>query len=140
MSNISEALLAIVKEKKRLGQKITQVELARKMGCHQSFVSGMLKGDKRINADMLEKFCVALEIKLSDLENWNPELAEIRLSHGSGKATPPELAKARAKLDKLYEVNKPAFDGVIGTIDVWLKQSKAGEAPEVELVKKATVA
>jgi len=138
MSNISEALLAIVKEKKRLGQKITQVELARKMGCHQSFISGMLKGDKRINADMLEKLCAALEIKLSDLENWNPELAEIRLSHGSGKLAPPELAKAQAKLGKLYEVNKPAFDGVIGTIDVWLKQSKEPEsAPLPELEKKA---
>ena len=136
MSKISEALWAIVNEKKRLRQ-ITQSELAKRVGCASGFMSEMLRGDKRISDDMLVKLCSALEIKLSDLENWSPELAEIRLSHGSGKLAPPELAKARAKLDKLYEVNKPAFDGVIGTIDVWLKQSKAGEAPEPELEKKA---
>ena len=41
----------------------------------------------------------------------------------------PELAMAHAKLDRLYKVNRPAFDGVASTIDVWLKQSaKPGEA------------
>jgi len=43
----------------------------------------------------------------------------------------PELAMAHAKLDRLYKVNRPAFNGVASTIDVWLKQSaKPGEADE----------
>jgi len=139
MSNILEALNAIVKEKKKF-ERITQKLIAERMGTSQPAVTQYLKGDTGITIELLEKFCAALEIKLSDLENWSPELAEIRLSHGSGKVAPPELVKARAKLDKLYEVNKPAFDGVIGTIDVWLKQSKAGNAPEAEASKKADTA
>ena len=33
----------------------------------------MLKGEKRISTEMLEKFCAALGIKLSDLEQWTPD-------------------------------------------------------------------
>ena len=135
MSNISEALSAIVKGKKKLGQKITQVELAKILGCSQGQLSGMLRGDKPIKADRLEKFCVALEIKLSDLENWNPELAEIRLSQGSGKVTPPELAKARAKLDKLYHSDRKGFNVISAAIDASLKPTDKAQ-PEAELEKK----
>ena len=46
MSNISEALLAILKEKKR-SRQINQKELAKKVGCNQGFMSEMLRGDKR---------------------------------------------------------------------------------------------
>jgi len=136
MSNISDALLAIVKGKKGLGQKITQVELAKELGCSQGHLSGMLRGDKPIKADMLEKFCVVLDLKLSDLENWNPELAEIRLSHGSGKAVPPELVKARAKLDKLYHSDRKGFNVISAAIDASLKP--VADAPEVG--KKADTA
>jgi len=82
MSNIREALVAIVKEKKKLRQ-ITQNELARRVGCHQSHISEMLSGDRRISSEMLEKICAALGVKLSDLEQWSPELAEIRFSDAS---------------------------------------------------------
>jgi len=136
MGEIRDAIVDIINKKKNL-REITQRELAKKLGCSPPFLCSMLKGDRRISADMLVKLCSALEIKLSDLENWNPELAKIRLFKGSDPV-PPELAKARAKLDKLYEVNKPAFDGVIGTIDVWLKQSKEPESASTpELEKKA---
>jgi DNA-binding Xre family transcriptional regulator len=82
MSKISDALCAIVNEKKKLRQ-ITKYELARRVGCSSGFMSQMLNGDKRINDNMLERICNALEIKLSDLENWSPELAEIRFSGAS---------------------------------------------------------
>jgi len=132
MSNISEALAAIVKQKKKLGQT-NQSKLAKMVGCTQGFISGMLGGDKPIKAVMLEKICAALEIKLSDLENWNPELAEIRFSQGSAEAAPPELIKGQTKLARLYKTNRPAFDGIAGRIDVWLKSAKADtEQPELE--------
>ena len=127
MSNISDALLAIVKGKKGLGQKITQVELAKELGCSQGQLSGMLRGDKPIKADMLEKFCVVLEIKLSDLENWNPELAEIRLSQSAAKALPRDLSRAQTRLARLYETNRQAFAGVVGMIDFGLKPVEAEE-------------
>ena len=82
MSNISKALAAIFKEKKRLRQ-ITQKKLADKVGCDQSFISVMLNGERPIKSDMLERICAALGVKLSDLENWSPELAEIRFSGAS---------------------------------------------------------
>ena len=136
MSNISDSLSAIVNDKNRFGQKFTQKKLAEMVGCDQSYISGMLKGDKRINDVMLEKLCTALEIKLSDLENWNPELAEIRLSRGSGKVAPPELVKARVKLEKLYHSNHPAFTVVVATIDASLKNADKAQ-PEAGHEKKA---
>ena len=132
MSKILEALNAIYKEKKKL-EKLTQKTIAERMGTSQPAVTQYLKGDTGITIELLEKFCVALEIKLSDLENWNPELAEIRLSQGSGKVTPPELAKAQAKLDKLYHSNHTAFTVVVATIDASLKPTdKAQPAAEPE--------
>ena len=75
----------------------------------------MLNGDRRISSQMLERICAALSIKLSDLENWNPELAEIRFSaENAAEKAPPELAKAQAKLGRLYKANRPAFDNVAG--------------------------
>jgi hypothetical protein len=42
-----------------------------------------------------------------------------------------------AKLSRLYKTNRPAFDGVAGTIDVWLKQStKPGEAEAPEIADR----
>ena len=141
MSNISEALAAIVNKKKRLRQ-ITKGELAKMVGCSSGFMSEMLNGDKRISDTMLEKICSALGVKLADLENWSPELAEIRFTKDSAESPPLELAKAQAKLTRLYNANKQAFDGVVGTIDVWLKSAGIPDAvPEpAEPAKKQAVA
>ena len=66
--------------------------------------------------------------RVADLENLNPELAEIRFSaENAAEKVPPEIAKVRAKLYRLYKVNRPAFDNVAGTIDVWLKTAKPDE-------------
>ena len=131
MGKILDALNAIYKSKKRL-DGLTQKELGKKLGVAQPAVAQYLKGDTGITIELLERFCDALNVKLSDLENWNPELAEIRFSaENTAEKAPPELAKAIAKLSHLYKANRPAFDGVAGTIDVWLKQSaKPGEADE----------
>ena len=92
-------------------------------------MSSMLNGDRRISSQMLEKICAALGVKLSDLENWNPELAEIRFSaENTAEKAPPELAKAIAKLSCLYKANRSLFDGAVGTIEALLKTAKPGEA------------
>ena len=46
------------------------------------------------------------------------------------------------KYDEMGMMFRPCESGVIGTIDVWLKQSKAGDPAESasEPVKKASVA
>ena len=77
MSKILDALNAIYKSKKKL-EGITQDVLAERMGVTQSAVCQYLKGDSGITIEMLERFCDAFGVKLSDLETWNPELAAIR--------------------------------------------------------------
>ena len=127
----------IVNEKKRLRQ-ITQSELAKRVGCASGFMSEMLRGDKRISDDMLVKLCSALEIKLSDLENWSPELAKIRHSQSTAKTLPSELAKAMKQLERLYSSNKRGFKSVSRNIDDWLGDGEEEQsAPLPELEKKA---
>ncbi len=46
---------------------ITQLELSRRMGCAQSYLSHLLSGERRWNEDSIDKFCEALGITLSDL-------------------------------------------------------------------------
>ena len=79
MDKIRQAIVAIVNEKKNLRQT-TQVALAKEIGCSPNYLSMMLNGDRRISSQMLVRICDALGVKLSDLENWNPELAKIRFS------------------------------------------------------------
>ena len=52
---------------------ITQLEIARRMGCAQSYLSHLLSGEGRWNEDLIDKFCEALEITLSDLFLEAPE-------------------------------------------------------------------
>jgi len=136
MSKISKAIAAIVADRKELGL-LKQKDLAAKMGVTPSYVSEMLRGERRISDELVDLFCDALGVKLADLENWNLELAKIRLSSvNSAEKAPPELAKAHTKLDRLYKVNRQAFDNVAGNIDYWLKAVKP-ETPEAEGIKKA---
>jgi len=139
MSKILDALNAIYKEKKKLAG-VTQKIIGERLGVAPSAVSQYLSGDTGITIVLLEKFCAALEIKLSDLENWNPELAEIRHAQSTAKAMPKDLAKAVKQLGHLRRVNRQAFDGLIGSIDSWFRASSdmpAESAPAPELEKKA---
>lgn len=52
---------------------ITQIELAERMGCAQSYLSHLLSGERRWNEDSIDKFCEALGITLSDLLLEAPE-------------------------------------------------------------------
>ena len=130
MCNIREALSAIVAEKKKLRQ-ITKRELARRVGCASGFMSEMLNGDKRISTEMLEKICAALGVKLSDLENWNSELAEIRFTAANhGEAASPELIRAQRKLSRLYKANRAVFDAAVAVIESGLKGTVRGAAED----------
>ena len=127
MSNIREALVKIVE-----ARNITQKALAESVGSTQGNVSNLLNGKRRINHELLEKICDALGVKLSDLENWNPELAEIRFTAANnGEAASPELMRAQQKLSRLYRSNRQAFDGVAVLIDHGLKPAKPDAAEGV---------
>ncbi len=52
---------------------ITQLELAKRMGCAQSYLSHLLSGERRWNVDLIDKFCEALGLTLSDLLLEAPE-------------------------------------------------------------------
>ncbi len=52
---------------------ITQLELAERMGCAQSYLSHLLSGEGRWNEDLIDTFCEALGITLSDLLLEAPE-------------------------------------------------------------------
>ena len=137
MSKILDALNAIYKEKKKL-DGVTQKIIAERLEVTQSAVSQYLKGDTGITIEMLEKLCAALEIKLSDLENWNPELAEIRHAQSTAKAMPKDLTKAMKQLERLYSSNKRGFKSVSRNIDDWLGDGEEEQsAPLPELEKKA---
>ncbi len=59
---------------------ITQLELSRRMGCAQSYLSHLLSGERRWNEDSIDKFCEALGITLSDLLLEAPEgFSELKL-------------------------------------------------------------
>jgi hypothetical protein len=38
--------------------------------------------------------------------------------------------RARQKLSRLYKANRQAFDGIVGSIDVWLKPAKPEAAED----------
>ncbi len=59
---------------------ITQIELAERMGCAQSYLSHLLSGERRWNEDSIDKFCEALGITLADLLLEAPEgFSELKL-------------------------------------------------------------
>jgi len=127
MDGIRQAIVDIVNKNKHL-RLTSQSALAKKIGCSPNYLCMMLKGDRRISSQMLEKICAALEIKLSDLEKWNPELAEIRFSHDSAEKAPPELIKAQSKLARLYKANRQSFAGVVAMIEFGLKPAEKPES------------
>ncbi len=89
------------------------------MGCSQGFVSEMLRGDKRISDDMVDRFCEALGITLADLVGPD-ELREL----------PRELRAGLEKLKRLYELSPDTgFRSITNSIDDWLKILKSVPAP-----------
>ena len=132
MAKIRAAIRRIYNDRKELG-KITQGDIAKRLGCNRSTISQYLNGYIAMSEDVIEGFCEVLGVNLSDLENWNPELAEIRFSaETTAEKAPPELAKAIAKLSRLYKANRSLFDGAVGTIEALLKTAKPGEAESRE--------
>lgn len=110
MSRIRKAIAAIIKDRKELGL-IKQKDLAHAMQCSQAFVSEMLSGDRRMSSEMVERFCDALGVTLSDLEQPRP------LSD-----KPKEVSEYACKLEKLYELQRiPGFRSVTRNIDEWLQ-------------------
>ncbi len=97
MGRIQEAAKSIIRERKELGQ-LTQKSVADTMGPKPTMVSALLKGDRRLNEDWIEKFCDALGITLGDLEKPTPskidqkELLEDR-------QIPPESAKIEPDIE-----------------------------------------
>jgi transcriptional regulator with XRE-family HTH domain len=77
MGRIRLALNAIIKDRKELG-RFTQQELADSLHCTQPAISQYLSGESVMSDEIIEGFCDYLGIKFSDLESWNPELADIR--------------------------------------------------------------
>jgi len=47
------------------------------------------------------------------------------------ETAPPELIRAQRKLSRLYRSNRQAFDGIVGSIDVWLKPAKPEASEDV---------
>jgi len=136
MSEIRKTIVAIIENKKGL-KLITQKALAKEIGCKESTLCSMLKGDRPFRIESLEKICAALGVKLSDLENWNSELAVIRFTAANNDETaPPELMRARQKLSRLYKANRAVFDAAVAVIESGLKGNVRG-ATEDE-IKKAT--
>lgn len=100
MSKIQKALFAVYEQK-----AVTQTTIAKRLKCSQSFVSEMLTGDKHMNDDAIEGFCDALGVKLSELENWNPDLGEGILGPGkhAGSIAYTCANKAHAKYHRMLD-------------------------------------
>jgi len=122
MGKILDLLNAKFLIKKKI-EGMTQEALGEKMGVEQSAVSQYLTGGTGISIDILEKFCDALEIKLTVLNKGNPELMEIQF-HDDPEAEPPELAKEQKNLARLYRKNRPAYDIAVAVIKHGLKASR----------------
>lgn len=134
MSKIRAALNAIYKDKKELGL-ITQKTLAQRMNCSQSAISQYLSGESAMSAEVIEAFCAALGVKISDLEHWNPQLAEIRFSEPHARQKPKELRQYISKLERLHEIQSiPGFRNVTRSIDDWLQA-----ADRLESVKESNI-
>jgi transcriptional regulator with XRE-family HTH domain len=56
--------LLLLLRRKRLDAKLTQVELARRLGVPRSFVGKCERGERRIDVIELQAFCHALGIEL----------------------------------------------------------------------------
>jgi SOS-response transcriptional repressor LexA len=91
-------------------------------------VSALLKGERRLNEDWIEKFCFALGITFGDLEEPTPRIPQ-----------PRTLREYSEKLKRLYEISPvPAFRSISRAIDDWLeaiepmRAAKSKPAPTIE--------
>ncbi len=105
---------------------ITQIELAERMGCAQSYLSHLLSGERRWNEDWIDRFCEALGITLSDLLREAPE------GFSESKLYPnPKHARIHKKLQWILEKGRKKQEvmPVTGSIEVFFTVvcSQAGE-------------
>ncbi len=105
---------------------LTQIELAERMGCAQSYLSHLLSGERRWNEDLIDTFCEALGITLSDLLLEAPE--------GFSEATlypNPRHAELHKKLQWILEKGnkKQEIVPITGSIEAFfaLVCSRCGE-------------
>jgi len=120
MGKIREALKSIINDRKEF-RGLTQKDLAEIMGAKPSMISALLKGDRRLNEDWIEKFCAALNITLGDLEEPTPRLHE-----------PKALREYSDKLKRLYEISRvPGFRAAARNIDDWLDAVEPGGSVEL---------
>jgi transcriptional regulator with XRE-family HTH domain len=104
MGQIRKAFEAIYKDKKELAS-ISQQAIADILGCKQPSISHYLSGRSVMSDEVIERLCDALGVKLSDLENWNRELARIRFapSKDTGAAIYACANKAHAKYHRMLD-------------------------------------
>jgi len=131
MSKIRVALSRIYNDRKELG-KITQGDIAKRLGCNRSTVSQYLNGYISMSEDVIEGFCDALGVKLADLENWNPTLAAV--STQADASEPKELREAIYAMKHLYAANSHAFKSASRAVDDWLRivDRISSDAPKIK--------
>jgi transcriptional regulator with XRE-family HTH domain len=129
MGRIREALNAIINDRNELG-KLTQGEIAKRIGVQQATVSQYLSGTRAMSEEVIEKFCDALGVKLADLEAWNPELAKIRFTPTVCPKNREDHLLLHKYLERVLEAGGRPADWLGGNIVTFYAQL-SGEEPDL---------
>jgi transcriptional regulator with XRE-family HTH domain len=104
---------------RRLELKMTQAELARKVGyADKGMISRVENGKVNLSQSQIIKFADALEVEPSSLMGWN----EITIEMAPSKGDREEALREKAK--KLYEYYQNASPEIRKAVDLLLKADK----------------
>ena len=92
----------------------TQVELAEKMGLIQSLVSDYERGVLRLNAEMLARFALALEVSADEI---------LGLDQAPRPKTSPRSRRIQRRLLALEKLPKRDQETLLRTIDAFLAKA-----------------
>lgn len=97
----------------RKEQGYSQVELAEKIGLTQSLISDYERGRLRLNAEMLARFALALDVSAD-------AIIGLQASAATGK---PKSRKIQRRLQALEKLPKRDQEALLRTIDAFLAKA-----------------
>lgn len=96
--NIKQSLGKKIKEK-RIQESLTQEQLAEKIGISPKSLSQIELGNNFISADNLEKICLALNIQVKNLFDFDNDNTEDKMQYVLNK-----LKQSPKLLNKIYKI------------------------------------
>lgn len=96
--NIKQSLGKKIKEK-RIQESLTQEQLAEKIGISPKSLSQIELGNNFISADNLEKICLALNVQVKNLFDFDNDNTEDKMQYVLNK-----LKQSPKLLNKIYKI------------------------------------